>query len=140
MQVPELLDRIGAKVVRVGRVILQADPASDLAEELEYLHGEYARQDDRLATLRGQVALLMQKLDDSEVIAGELPAAVESSFRRKKPAQALRQALELESLRRTMDDDRAALKRLTHAVWCLEFRLRQLTRRIEHLGEELTAR
>jgi predicted nucleic acid-binding Zn-ribbon protein len=138
MQVHEILDRVGAKMLGVGRVMIQADPASDLREELDHLRGEHARQDDRLATLRGQVALLLQRLAENEAAASSLPAAVESSFRRNKSAQAMRQALELDRIRRELDADRTELKRVEHAVWCLEFRLRQLSRRIERLSEGLS--
>lgn len=135
MLVHEILDRVGARVLGVGRAILQANPASDRAEQLEHLRAEFARQDDRLATLRGHVSLLLQRVEDNEAAAAPLVAAVESSLRRDKPAQALRQALELDALRREIDADRAALQRVEHAVWCLDFRLRQLSRRIERMSE-----
>jgi hypothetical protein len=140
MHVQEIIDRVGAKVLGVGKAILQADPASEAAEEIEHLRGEQARQDDRLATLRGQVAVVMQRLAENESAAARLHDEVASSVSRNKPAQAMRQALELDGLRREIDSDRGALKRLEHAVWCLEFRLRQLVRRMERMREDPSER
>ena len=54
---------------------------------------------------------------------------------RGKSAQAMRQALELDRLRRELDEDRAEVARLEHAAWCLEFRLRQLDRQLARLSE-----
>jgi len=134
MHVQQFIDRVGAKVLGVGRAILQADAASEAAEEVEHLRGEYARQDDHLATLRGEVAVVLLRLAEREQSVARLHDAVRSSVSRGKPAQAMRQALELDSLRREIDSDRDALKRLEHAVWCLEFRLRQLARYIERMS------
>src|SRR3954447_4263248 len=133
MQVQEIVHRVGAKVLGVGKAMIEADPASDLREEVELLRGQRDREDDRLATVRGQIALLLQRVKDNEEAAAPLPAEVESSMRRGKSAQAMRQALELDRIRRELEDDRAELARLEHASWCLEFRLRQLDRRIERL-------
>ena len=136
MSVQEVIGKVGAKVLGVGRAILQADDAADRAEELEHLRGEYARLDDQLATMRGEAALLLQRIADNETVAASLPAEVESSLRRAKSAQALRQALELERVRHELEADRAEVKRNEHEVWCLEFRLRQLSRTIERLSSE----
>ena len=135
MQVQEIVQRVGAKVLGVGRAMIEADPASDVREEMDLLRGQRDREEDRLATLRGQVALLLQQIADNQQAAATLPAEVESSFRRGKTAQAMRQALELDRVRRELEEDGAEVKRLEHAVWCLEFRLRQLERRIERLSE-----
>jgi uncharacterized protein YigA (DUF484 family) len=140
MQVQEIVHRVGAKVLGVGRAMIEADPASDLREEVELVRGQRDREDDRLATLRGQMALLLQRVKDNEEAAARLPAEVESSMRRGKSAQAMRQALELDRIRREMDDDRTELSRLEHAAWCLEFRLRQLDRRLERMSEGLAGR
>jgi hypothetical protein len=86
------------------------------------------------------MALLLQRVKDNEEAAAHLPGEVASSLRRGKPAQAMRQALELDRLRRELDADRAELARLEQATWCLEFRLRQLDRRLERMSEGLSRR
>jgi hypothetical protein len=140
MQVQEIVHRVGAKVLGVGKAMIEADPASDLREEVDLLRGQRDREDDRLATLRGQVALLLQRIKDNEEAAAPLPAEVASSMRRGKSAQAMRQALELDRLRRELDEDRTEVARLEHAAWCLEFRLRQLDRQLARLSEGLPRR
>jgi hypothetical protein len=52
----------------------------------------------------------------------------------------MRQALELDRLRRELDEDRTEVARLEHAAWCLEFRLRQLDRQLARLSEGLPRR
>lgn len=135
MSVQDVIGKVGAKVLGVGKSLLQADAAADLAEELELLLGERDQLDDQLATLRGQAALLGQRVADHEPLDSSLPAEIASSLRRDKQSQALRLALELERVRRAIDDDRAEMKRIEETVWCLEFRLRQLDRRVERLRE-----
>jgi hypothetical protein len=49
----------------------------------------------------------------------------------------MRQALELDRLRREILADQNELSRLDQACWCLEFRLRQLERRFQRLHEAL---
>jgi hypothetical protein len=136
MPLEKIVDRVGARFLDISLAVIQADPASERQEELEHLRAEHDREDDRLATLRGQVALLSQRIAEKQEAVKALVDQVESSFRRGKSSQAMRQALELDNLRQNLDSDQAELPRLAQAVWCLEFRLRQLERHMQRLREE----
>lgn len=89
---------------------------------------------DRVLARRSEIA---QRLEPLTQDAALLPSQIESSFRRGKSAQALRQAMELERLRRDMDALRGELARLDQAAWSLGFRLRQLRRRLASLRGEM---
>jgi hypothetical protein len=52
----------------------------------------------------------------------------------------MRQALELDRLRRDLAADQAALPALEQTCWCVAFRLRQLDHRLERLREALARR
>jgi chromosome segregation ATPase len=137
MSLETVVHRVEAKFLDIGRAMIQADPTSEMLEELDQLRGENDRNEARLAGLRGQVALISQNLAEKQESAALLPAQIEASLLRGKSSQAMRQALELERLRREIAEDQAEVPRLEHAIWCLEFRLRQIQRNMQRLNDEL---
>jgi hypothetical protein len=140
MQLEAIVHRAEAKFLDIGRAMIQADPVSEMQEELDLLRGEHERDEAKLAELRGRLALCGQSLAEKEEAAALLPSQVESSLKRGKASQAMRQALELDRLRRDIAAEQAEMPRLEHAIWCLEFRLRQHDRRIQRLTDELSSK
>lgn len=137
MSIPNLVTRVESAVLGVGKAMIQADPTSDLLEDLDLLRGQRDQHEEALATLRGQAALMAQQILEKKEQEPALVAQIESSMRRGKSAQAMRQALELESLRNDIRDKETELPRLEHAIWCMDFRLRQIVRRIDAIGQDL---
>jgi hypothetical protein len=140
MRLEEIVHRVEARLAGLGRVVIQADLASDLREEIDLTQAERAQLAADLERARAQCDDLRQRLTDRQAQAALLPSLVESSFRRGKRAQAMRQALELDHLRRNIAADQAALPRLEQTCWCLEFGLRQLDHRLERCREALARR
>src|SRR5689334_5406586 len=107
MALETIVHRVEAKFLDISRAMIQADPASEMLEELDHLRGERGRHEAKLAELRGQLALRGQSVAEKQELAARLPAQVESSLQRGKASQALRQALELERLRHEMEAEQA---------------------------------
>ncbi len=137
MRLEEIVHRLESRLFGLGRAMIQADPTSDLAEELELARGQRSRLVAELEQAQAWRDELRRTLADRQAAAAVLPAQVESSLRRGKASQAVRQALELDRLRRDILADQTELARLNQACWCLEFRLRQLERRCRRLQEGL---
>jgi hypothetical protein len=140
MRLEEIVHRVEARLFGLGRVAIQADAASDVGEEIDLTQADRSQLVAELERAQAQRDEVQQRLNERQAQAALLPSLVESSFRRGKAAQAMRQALELDRLRRDIADDQQALPRLEQACWCLEFRLRQLDRRLERLRDSLTQR
>lgn len=98
-----------------------------LGEEITRLHAERAH----LAEERDLIREARQRDEQAVVL---LPTLIESSLRRGKPAQALRQALELDRARRELEAERLREEALEQACWSLAFRLRQLRRQLRRLS------
>ncbi len=140
MQFGTIVQRVEARLVGLGKAMIQADRASDLLEEIDLVRAERDRLSSELASARARHEEVRRRLEEKQCAAALLVSQVESSFRRAKTAQAMRQALELDRLRREVADEQATLPRLDQACWSLEFRLRQVERKLERLRDELTHR
>jgi chromosome segregation ATPase len=107
----------------------QVEQADERREVLAELRREEAER-DRLRETRAAIAPGVESMTQEIAL---LPSQIESSLTRGKASQAMRQSLELESLRRKLEEARRELARLDAALWSREFRLRQLRRRFAEL-------
>jgi predicted nucleic acid-binding Zn-ribbon protein len=137
MKVEELIYNVESRLFRLGRTLLQADEKSDLREELDLAGAELIAREAALAKAEGRRNALRQRVQDLQKQVEQMPAQVESSYRRGKKSQALRQAMELESLRRDLAAATAELPRVEQTVWSLGFTLRQMRRRLERIHEQI---
>src|SRR5438477_479973 len=120
MRIEEIVHRVEARLFGLGQAMIQADDASDLREDVDLTQAERMRLAAELDQARSARDEMQQRLNDRQAQAALLPSQVESSFRRGKTAQAMRQALELDRLRREIAADQQTLPRLEQACWCLE--------------------
>jgi predicted nucleic acid-binding Zn-ribbon protein len=137
MKVEELIYNVESRLFRLGRTLLQADEKSDLREELDLAGAELTAREAALAKAEGRRDALRQRVQDLQKQVELLPAQIESSYRRGKKSQALRQAMELESLRRDLAAASAELPKVEQTVWSLGFTLRQMRRRLERIREQI---
>lgn len=107
--------------------------AESLVDQRRAILDEINREDaerERLLAARAEAVPLVESMTQEAAL---LPSRIEGSLARGKASQALRQSLELESLRRMLDEARRDLARLDEALWSREFRLRQLRRRFAEM-------
>lgn len=109
---------------------LREDGKDEPIEERQLILAEMRRTQEERARLTARRTELMPRIEMNAQAAALLPSQIESSVQRGKISQAMRQAMELESLRRVLHENRAELNRIEQALWSHEFRLRQLRRRL----------
>jgi predicted nucleic acid-binding Zn-ribbon protein len=138
MTLDELLNKVEHRLFNLGRKLLQADEKADLREELEVAQGELVKREAELAATEARREEVRRHVEATRAEAALLPAQIESSYRRGKASQALRQALELERVRKALAEAEAELPRLEQTIWSLGFHLRQMRRRLERIREALS--
>ncbi len=139
MKLEVLINTVETRLFRLGRTLLQADEKSDLREELDHARADLTARASTLARATARRDEAAKRVQTLQSESERLPCEIESSFRRGKRSQALRQALELESVRRDLSAAQTELRRLEQTVWSLDFNLRQLRRRLERLREQISA-
>jgi chromosome segregation ATPase len=138
MKLEVLINTVECRLFNLGRTLLQADEKSDLREELDHAQAELAARESSLARAEARRNEMVRRVEKLQFESERLPGEIESSFRRGKRSQALRQALELESVRRDLAAAGADLRKLEQTVWSLGFNLRQMRRRLERLREQIS--
>jgi predicted nucleic acid-binding Zn-ribbon protein len=138
MKLELLISSVESRLFGLGRSLLQADVKSELREELEHAQAELSAREAALASAVARRDDMRQRVKTYQSESQRMPAEIESSFRRGKKSQALRQALELETIRRNFATAQADLCKLEQTVWCLCFNLRQLRRRVERIREQIS--
>jgi chromosome segregation ATPase len=131
MKFEHLIHRVESRLAE-----LFDDAQDELREQAAALAAAVARHEEALEAARARRDEAALRLERNTQAVALLPSSIEDSVRRGKSAQAMRQALELERLRREMAEDRAELPRLEQAIWSLSFRLRQLRRQLARLKAE----
>lgn len=129
MKLEQLVHSVEARLFGWLASDRQVEQADERREVLAELRREEAER-DRLRETRAAIAPGVESMTQEIAL---LPSRIESSLARGKASQAMRQSLELESLRRKLDEARHELARLDAALWSREFRLRQLRRRFAEL-------
>lgn len=105
----------------------------DRPDEITSLRDEIARVENAATATEDRRSAVDARLRVNEEAAALLPTLVESSLRRGKTAQALRQALELDRVRRELDADRRERATFDGILWNLAIRLRLLRRELKRL-------
>jgi chromosome segregation ATPase len=137
MKLEQLVHDVEARLTDLGRRLLGPGPREQLREELEAFVAEIAGRRAALKLHRAERDAVRARLRDGEAAVALLPAQIESSVRRGKASQAVRQALELDRLRQQVAEDRAGLPRLEQTCWSLQFHLRVLERRLTRLEDRI---
>ncbi len=133
MKLERIIYDVEARLVDLGHRALGGGPREALREEMEELQAEMARRRSALQRAEEEREAVRARLHENESAVSLLPSQVESSVRRDKASQAMRQAVELERRREELARDRAALPRLDQTCWSLQFHLRLLQRRWNRL-------
>ncbi|MFO0843885.1 MAG: hypothetical protein U0797_16060 [Gemmataceae bacterium] len=129
MRLEQLVHSVEAKLFGWLANDQPVEPSDERRELLAAIHREVADRDE-LSTRRAAIAPRVESMTQEVAL---LPSRIEMSLARGKSSQALRQSLELESLRRTLEEARHELARIDGELWSRDFRLRQLRRRFAEL-------
>jgi predicted nucleic acid-binding Zn-ribbon protein len=137
MKLELLIHQVETRLFNLGNTLLQGGAKADLQEDLEHAQVELAARKGAAARAVARREEIRKRIQANKEQADALPPQIESSFRRGKAAQALRQALELESLRRSISADESELPKLDQTIWSLSFNLRQMERRLARIREQI---
>jgi chromosome segregation ATPase len=140
MELESLIHRVEARLVEVGQRVLNLDFAAESRDEIEEIRREQTHWRDELQRVQAARSELATSISEHETAVALLPSQIESSFRRQKASQALRQALELDRIRQTLAAEKANLARLDQVVWSIGFHLRHLQKRLELLRQPAARR
>jgi chromosome segregation ATPase len=137
MKLDVLINQVETRLFALGKTLLQADEKSDLLEDLEHAQVELAARKKTVSRAVTQREEIRKRICENKDQIDALPSQIESSFRRGKSSQALRQAMELERLRRAISADEAQLPKLDQTIWSLSFLLRQMERRLTRIRQQV---
>ena len=138
MSLEELVHDVESRLADLGRRLLQPGPKTQLQEEIDALTAELNARQTALARCRAERDAAARRMLDNHLATTRLKALIETCLRRGQPDQAWQHAMELDRARQAMAEDRAALPRHDQACWSLEFKARQLQRRLTRLQDQLS--
>lgn len=140
MALERFVHRLESRMAQLGKLLCPADPREQLLEEIEELSRELQTHQAALIRSQKDCDETRQRLADNEALVAMLPSRVEVAMRRGENARAFQHALQLDEVRKILDHDRTRLPQLEQTVWSLQFLVRQLTRRLARLQEQLHPR
>jgi chromosome segregation ATPase len=137
MSLEELVHDVESRLADIGRRLIQPGPKTLLQEEIDTLARELEARRAALARAKAERDATARRILDGHSSVRRLTALVEHHVRRHEHDQGWQYALELDRARQALAEDRAALPRHEQACWSLQFKLRQLERKLARLEEQL---
>jgi hypothetical protein len=117
---------------------MQPNSRERLLDELDGLSAQLRQRCAELTSAQRELAGVKRRLRDNPTAAALMHSRIETMLRNGRPAQAWRDALELDQLRQSLAADQEACPRLEQRCWSLHFHVRQLQRRLDRLLGQLS--
>jgi phage shock protein A len=140
MTLERLVQQVEERLLKLGRRLLRPDPSDPLRDEIAAADEQLCKQQAALERSKDDLAETRRRLIYNQTAAALLTSRIESCLSSGAAERAWKHALELDKLRQTAATDQALLPKHEQAVWSLEFRLRQLERKLTCLREQLAGR
>jgi hypothetical protein len=137
MSLEELVHDVESRLADIGRRLLQPGPKALLQEEIDSVGREVEARRAALARAKAERDATARRILDNHSSVRRLTALVEHHVKRREHEESWQYALELDRARQALAEDRAALPRHEQACWSLQFKLRQLERKLARLDEQL---
>ncbi len=137
MSLEELVHDVESRLADLGRRLLEPGPKTLLREQVDALTAELNVRQGALARCKAERDAAARRMLDNHIASARLKGQIESCIRHCQPDQAWQHALELDAVRQKMAEDRAALPRHDQACWSLQFKIRQLERKLSLLRAQL---
>jgi hypothetical protein len=137
MSLEELVHDVESRLADLGRRLLQPGPKTLLQEESDGLTRELEARRAALARAKSERDAAARRILDNQAASRRLTTLVEYHVRRHEHDQAWPHAMELDRVRQALADDRAALPKHEQACWSLQFKIRQLERKLARVEEQL---
>lgn len=140
MSLEQMVHRLEEQLAALGRRLWQPSPASLLREEIDTVAEELRQAREALARAENEQEMRDHRAQESQNRIHSLTGQIKFYVQHDQTELAWAQALELDRLRLLLAEDRAALPRLGQTCWSLQFRARQIERRLTALQEKLASR
>ncbi|HZY83594.1 MAG TPA: hypothetical protein VFE78_02075 [Gemmataceae bacterium] len=137
MSLEELVHDVESRLADIGRRLLQPGPKALVQEEADAVGRELEARRAALARAKAERDATARRILDNHSSVRRLTALTEHHVRRHEHDQGWQYAMELDRARQALSDDRAALPRHEQACWSLQFKIRQLERKLARLEELL---
>jgi hypothetical protein len=137
MSLEEVVHEVESRLADIGRRLLQPGPKTLLQEEIDAVGRELEARRAALARAKDERDATARRILDNHASVRRLTTLVEHHVRRHEHDQGWQYALELDRARQGLAEDRAALPRHEQACWSLQFKIRQLERKLARLEEQL---
>jgi hypothetical protein len=134
----QLVHSVESGLKDLGRRLMQPNSRERLLGELDGLSAQLRQRCAELTASQRELAGIKRRLRDDPTAAALMHSHIETMLRNGHPAQAWRDALELDQLRQSLAADQAACPRLEQQCWSLHFHVRQLQRRLDRLLQRLS--
>jgi hypothetical protein len=140
MTLEQLVQRVETRLLDLSRRLWKPDPLGPFREEVAGAADEVRRHRATLTRCQDDLAETRRRLTYNQTAVALLTSRIEACLQKGTPERAWQYALELDKLRKAAAEDQALLPKQEQACWSLEFKLRQLERRLTVLQEELAGR
>jgi phage shock protein A len=136
MSLEEMVHRFEERLATLGRRLWRPSPESLLREEIETVAQELQEAQAALARTQAEQEMRDRRTQESQSRIAVLTGQIKAYVQRGQSDLAWALALELDRLRQLLVEDRAALPKLSQTCWSLQFRARQIERRLAGLQEK----
>jgi hypothetical protein len=137
MSLEELVHDVESRLADIGRRLLQPGAKTLLQEEVDGVVRELDARRAALVRAKDERDAAARRILDHHSSVRRLTALIEHHVRRHEHDQGWQYAMELDRARQSLTEDRAALPRHEQACWSLQFKIRQLERKVARLEEQL---
>src|SRR5258708_520226 len=107
MKLERLVQDVEAQILHLSQRVFGGGPEERAREELALLLEERTQREAALQSAEAEAEAVRGRVAAQEATVALQPSQIESSLRRGKSSQAVRQALELDRLRAELAQDRA---------------------------------
>ena len=137
MSLEELVHDVESRLADLGRRLLQPGPKALVQEEADALGRELEARRAALGRAKAERDATARRILDNHSSVRRLTALVEHHVKRHEHDRGWQYAMELDRARQALAEDRAALPRHEQACWSLQFKIRQLERKVARLEEQI---
>jgi chromosome segregation ATPase len=133
----QIVHSVESQLAALGRTLWRGDPQADLREDVLQASDDLRGRHGALTRCRAEIETLRKRIADNQAAVVLLTSQIQLSMMNRASAEAWKQALELDKARQQLTADQIALPRKEQLCWSLEFKVRQMERRLAALQAKL---
>lgn len=140
MSLENFFYRVEERVLDAGRYLLNQRPRDRAGEAAAGLAAELEDQAERLAKALTQLEVTRKAKAEHEARVTFLKSQIEALVKIRKTDAAYALAMEMDEVRQALADCQTRLPKQEQLCWSLEFKLRQMERRLDRVRQQQRAK